>query len=92
VIHHRYTVQASLDSTRSSSRTHLGHHPGRRNTKGECPPRSGSVQWGCIRQAGTRPTQGHRALRPAGYNFPHFGAPRSRNKVTVVFCASAIQM
>ena len=40
--------------------------------KGECPPRSGSVQRDCIRQAGIGLGEGDRAHRPAGYNLLHF--------------------
>src|SRR5580704_12718960 len=40
--------------------------------KGECPPRSGSVQRDCIRQAGIGLGECDRAPRPAGYNLLHF--------------------
>ena len=41
--------------------------------KGECPPRSGSVQRDCIRTAGTGLDVSHCARRPSGYNLLHSG-------------------
>jgi hypothetical protein len=40
--------------------------------KGECPPRSGSVQRDCIRQAGIGLGEDDGAPRPAGYNLLHY--------------------
>ncbi len=40
--------------------------------RGECPPRSGSVQRDGIRQAGNGLRDGVRSTRPTGYHLLHF--------------------